>query len=354
MADDGQTLMEVMLSDMDSAPVEFRPTNFWEGGVAVLVDELREHGFEKFRTLNSSLGYFVPNYGDKFYRRWKKQIDGFLNRLSDRKRKSYSKAVTGLERGRTDYRLFSATTTGSALGLQDVSESDVGGGERFEFGSNSYSKSMLSYLRAMTLMERNVDTNGIKSWLEIGGGYGSLGEIVLKGRSDAFYVNVDIPPVAAVSTWYLQQVFGAENVLDYAQSRTMETLDLEELRKTYRAVILCPWQLPKVTGTVDVFANFISFQEMEPSVVANYVRLVQPLTEKHVLMRNSRYGKALATKAGEAGTFEKVTTDGVIDGFDAFEMTARDSLVHGDETPDRSFRSEVSLLTRKTPLKKSD
>ena len=345
-APDDLNNLRLMLADMENAPEAFRPTNFWSGGVPKLVADIEAEGYGAFRTLPSALSYFVPAYADKFYLKHQRRIDGLLGRLSSRKEASFKKALSGRGRALTDYRLFRATTTESALNLLDTSESDAGGGERFDIKGKNYGRSMLNYLRALTFLERSVPVDNITGWLEIGGGYGTLGEIVLKGRSDAFYVDVDIPPVAAVATWYLQQVFGDDNVLDYAKSREMEVLDLDQLKSKYRAVVLCPWQLPMVTGQVDVFANFISFQEMEPDVVRNYIDIVQPLTTSYVLMRNSAKGKTVAKKAGQHGVLDPVTTDLAIESFTDFERVGTDSLIHGDESPDGSFRSEVNILRR--------
>jgi putative sugar O-methyltransferase len=340
-------VLSAMLEDMKSAPDAFRPTNFWSGGVPQLVADLNDDGFSAFRTLPSALSYFVPAYGEKFYLLNQDRIERLLGRLGKRRAASVTKAVSKSERALADYRLFLATTTNSALNLTSICESDAGGGERFEIRGKSFSRSMLNYLRALTLLERSVSVDDTQAWLEIGGGYGTLGEIVLKGRDDTFYVDVDIPPVAAVSTWYLKQVFGADAVLDYSKSREMESVDIDALRSRYRAIVLCPWQLPRVKGQVDVFANFMSFQEMEPDVVGNYIRLVQPLTRQYALMRNSAAGKKVAKQEGEHGVLDRVTTDFATTAFDAFESVARDSFLHGDESPNGKFRSEVNVLRRR-------
>lgn len=182
--------------------------------------------------------------------------------------------------------------------------------------------------------------------MEIGGGYGTLGEIFLQASNQNFYVNVDIPPLAAVSENYLCRVFGDEQALVYEQSRDLEVIDLGYLRKKYKAVVLCPWQLPKVKGSVDLFANFISFQEMEPDVVANNAKLVQPLIKKYPLLRNSASGKPIARIASELGVLEPVTTDFIVEQFDDFEVIGRDSRLYGYENRAGTFRSEVSISKR--------
>jgi hypothetical protein len=168
----------------------------------------------------------------------------------------------------------------------------------------------------------------------------------LKASNSSFYVDVDIPPVAAVATYYLKPVFGSENVLSYDQSREMSEINLDKLNGKFRCVVLCPWQLPKVSGKVDLFANFISFQEMEPEVVRNYISLVQSITRYFVLLRNSQYGKEVAEKPGDIGVLNPVTNDMVIKLFNQFEVIGRNSSVFGNIYERANFYSEVICLER--------
>jgi len=116
----------------------------------------------------------------------------------------------------------------------------------------------------LVLLKKTVDTSSLQTALEIGGGFGTVGEILNGARPDAFYADVDIPPVAAIATWYLEQVLGEDRVLGYEQTRDWDRIDLAEIARSHRAVVLRPWQLPHVEGQVDLFMNFVSFQEMEP------------------------------------------------------------------------------------------
>lgn len=56
---------------------------------------------------------------------------------------------------------------------------------------------------------------------------------------------------------------------------------------------MCSWQIEKLKGKIDLFINFISFQEMEPDVVENYLSNVFNLNPKYILLRNLREGKQL-------------------------------------------------------------
>ena len=59
--------------------------------------------------------------------------------------------------------------------------------------------------------------------------------------------------------------------------------------------LLPNWKIEDLRGSIDLFVNFISFQEMEPHIVSNYILHVQRLSPKWVLLRNLREGKQLAS-----------------------------------------------------------
>jgi len=207
-------------------------------------------------------------------------------------------------------------------------------------------RSFLNYMRGLAYLKKHAATDDLETVLEIGGGYGTLGEILLKARPGGFYMNVDIPPVAAVSTWYLRKVFGEEAVFDYRDAKTTDAIDLDEIRRKYRAAVLCPWQLSKVAGSFDLFANFISFQEMEPPVVENYAREVKRLTPRHVLLRNSATGKPVAV-AGEMGVFEPTSTDRIIGYFEPeYRTVARDAYGAGHVKLSGTMNSEAIVMAR--------
>ena len=337
-----------MLADMEAAPDLYKPTNFWNSGLEAIVKDIEAEGMENFRTHPSAAFFYVPVYASNTLRKYGKYLLPLVDRMRPRKRAKAMVRLTRSDRARLDYRILRATSVAGGLDIDSVSESDAGGGERFEFDGKSYSRSMLNYMRALNLLKKTVDTSGIRSVLEIGGGYGTLGEILLKAQPEgSLYVNVDIPPVAAVSTYYLQQVFGADQVLCYTDSREMAQIDLEALKGRYKAVVLCPWQLPKLKGQFDLFANFMSFQEMEPDVVANYISLVAPLTAGHVITRNTAVGKKIAQKAGDIGVFEQVTTKFITEQFQGFDTLAADAFVYGEMNDSGSYVSQVLVLGRR-------
>jgi putative sugar O-methyltransferase len=307
-------LMDIMLEDMAAAPAEYRPTNFWQICSKGIIDDLRLFGFKHFRILPSSLTTWVP-YGD-------------LEQLSEH------------------YHLFSQHDLDKPPFLRDFSQDTLGSPLKpFIVQGKVLTPTAMNYLRALTFLKQHVDTTPIQHVLEIGGGHSVLGEILLKDSSRPyFYINVDIPPLAAVATYYLQTLFGEENVLDYRQSREMEVIDVEQLKKQYRGAILCPWQLPRLRGHFELAVNMISFQEMEPHIVKNYASLVKTLTTHYVLLRNARQGKQLEADPFGYHVNEPTTREHYLEYFAPLKVVGIDSELFGEKN--HSIESEVMILSK--------
>lgn len=163
--------------------------------------------------------------------------------------------------------------------------------EKFEFDNKFYSKSSLNYLLGLTFLKQNSKNFIPSTVLEIGGGFGILGEILkYSGIKKLKYINIDLPPLSYVTESFLEKIYGSKNVSKYLETRKLDKINIKKLKK---ASSLCSWQIEKLKGKIDLFINFISFQEMEPDVVENYLSNVFNLNPKYILLRNLREGKQL-------------------------------------------------------------
>lgn len=342
--------LDQLLDDMRSAPELYRPTQFWENCSRSIVEGFKREGMDEFKSQRGSRMWFVPSYAKareapaRQLRKW--QASGVLpNHKLVRRLEEYA---SGRALAVADFRVAKAAFDRPHSFLTR-GESELGGGMLHKIDGANHSKASLNYLRGLAFLQRVPDywNDEAKTFLEIGGGFGSLGEILLSTHPENRFVDIDIPPVLSSATYYLKAIFGAGTVTSYADMREQDLIQLGELLKTSRAATLPTWQLPKLRGTVDCFVNFVSFQEMEPEVVQNYIRLVQPLTRKYVLLRNSRHGKRLASSADSIGVKQATTIDMMINWFSDFELVNRDSLVFGDESRFGNFKSEVVVLRRR-------
>lgn len=312
------------------------------------MNDLKQLGFEEFRNLPSTRGFFVPTYGYPGNGLNKEEL-GKTTALFDQiaepgsKKNGYlTHLISGEMWALSDYRTYlSANNSDIHPSTTSFSECKVGNpSEHFEFESKFFSRSSLNYLNGLSFLKQHVDTSDIQNVLEVGGGFGTLGEIL--NKSKVSYVNVDIPPTAAVSSYYLSNVIDTDFV-DYLDTRSLEKISIP---KDGAQLVLCPWQLPKLEGTIDLFVNFISFQEMEPHVVKNYLTHVDRLQSKFVLLRNIREGKAKKSAKVTYGV-ETPILGSDYDGFlENYDLVSTNVFPFGYKTVD-GFHSELRLYRRR-------
>jgi putative sugar O-methyltransferase len=314
-------LLHSMLTDMKLQSPLYQPTSFWKMGSKIVEWELCEQGVANFRSQKTSQRFFAPLYP----------------------------ALQGELLARKDYEALHSHNIDAPPFTDKVSESRAGVPyEQFVFDGRSFSRSFLNYLLGLGFLKKHVDTTMVKTVLEIGGGFGTLGEILLgDDRNGCFYMNLDIPPVAFVSSYYLQNVFGKDNVADYLDLKDQEVLDIEVLKKQYKAINTCSWQIEKLTGKIDLFVNFISFQEMEPEVVNNYCLHVRRLEPSYVLLRNIKEGKRKKGSHSDTGVKTPILGDDYDTFLPEYELIATDSSIFGYTSPD-GFHSELRLYQRKS------
>jgi putative sugar O-methyltransferase len=338
-------LARLMLDDQKNAPPVYQPTKFWIPAAQKIMQDLETHGMENFKSMPSAGIYFVGAYRHASI---SEKIEDAVARLKELDIKIIDSTLINFLNGSSDflsdYRVASACSfiEKPLVHVDQISESEYGNPpERHYLNGNLYTHTNLKYEMGLLALSnvcqnKNADLSAVRTFLEIGGGYGSLGEILLNADPQFRYFNVDIPPLAAISTGYLQEIFGKDAVLTYEQSRKMGEIDLNKIKKKYRAAVFCPWQLPSITGKIDVFVNFISFQEMEPNVVENYLKSIVERKPDYILLRNSRDGKKATTA--------RVTNDFAVQELEKhnYHVQYRDALQFGIRND--QFASEVLVL----------
>jgi putative sugar O-methyltransferase len=310
-------------------------------------------GFDKFRSLSSTLRYFVPTYGVVDSYVMPDKFQSLLDTLEENSGSGvnlvdpFQNALTGKSKAYADYRSYLASLTEINPHNDQFSESRVGQPvEQYEFDNRLFSRASLNYLLGINYFKKICGDKNIKTILEIGGGFGSFGEILLGDtRNDVFYIDVDLPPTACVATFYLQSIFGCERIGDYTMLRESMKLDINELKKDYSSVVLCPWQLPRLVGNIDLFVNFISFQEMEPEIVENYLQHVMRLNARYLLLRNLREGKQKAKNDSDIGVKTPILGVDYDRFLPGYSLLGTNTVPFGYETDD-GFHSELRVYCR--------
>jgi putative sugar O-methyltransferase len=296
-----------LLEDVRECDPIYRPTNFWTPGLREILGDLEARGPETFKSWPTAGFWFYPGYGrplapgtvDKTFKHasranpaltklsWLRSLNGFHEALRDF---DAARLTWDQERWPADLEGFGESAAGRPVRHYALTDTEV-----------RWGKPYLNYLLCLAALSRHVDAPP-RGFLEIGGGFGVLGEIVLQRDQDARYVNVDIPPLLTVASYYLTTLFGD-------RVRTPESGDAAG------SACLPTWRLPDVRGPFDVFVNSFSFQEMEPHVVDHYVGMVAGLGVTYVVSLNSREGKRRAVEGLEGGVLDPVTSDRIVDMF---------------------------------------
>jgi len=338
--------------DMQSQSELYRPTAFWDESSSSIVTELCTHGIENFRSLPIALGYFVPTYGIPGNGFTAEESAGLLNWFrskfaqSKKPQLALDQFLSGKLSARADYRvLIAGDDIGRLPHLHTFSESTVGQPvEHFEFEGRRFSRSSLNYLLGLSMLKKHLGSEVPRTVLEIGGGFGTLGEVLSGSGIDGLrYIDIDIPPTSFVAQYYLSRVLGENKVATYSQTRDQKSIDIKILPQVS---VLCSWQIERLQGPVDLFVNFISFQEMEPHIVKNYLKHVVRLGSRWILLRNIREGKGIKKDNNPIGVVSPILSDDYLAMLPEYELIDRGFLPFGHITVD-GFHSELLLLKRK-------
>ena len=347
-------LLRTINLDMKSVKKIYHPSHFWEYGSQKITADLAMHGIGNFRNFKSSLSYFVPTYkfngtatDIKKYTVMREKLSNILGH--DKKAiLSLDEMLTGYSQALADYRVYLASERSVPPYTDCFSESKIGNPlEQFEFSERQFSRSALNYLLGLNFLKSCVSELNIKTVIEIGGGFGTLGEILLSDtRNDIFYINIDIPPTIIFSTYYLESILGENNVANYLTIQEQKSHNLDALRRSLKAAVIAPWQIEQLEGEADLFVNFISFQEMEPDIVTNYLSYIDRLKTKYILLRNLREGKQVAKDGNSIGVKKPIFAEDY-DGFLLnYKLVCNSVFPYGYKTVD-GFNSELRLYQRK-------
>jgi len=338
--------------DMQAQSELYRPTIFWDEVSLRIVAELCTHGVEHLRSLPSAPYFFAPTYGPPGSGFTKEQSEGLLGWLrqglpeANKSQLALDQFLTGEMSALTDYRvLLAADDPRSLPHLHTFSESSFGEPlEHFEFDGRRFSRSSLNYLLGLAMLKKHLDGDVPRIVMEIGGGFGTLGEVLSGAGIDGLrYIDIDIPPMNFVAQHYLSEVLGKNNVATYVQTRDQLSIEISLLPQ---ASVLCSWQIERLQGKVDLFVNFISFQEMEPQIVNNYLGHVARLGVRWVLLRNIREGMIVRTDSNSFGVHTPILSDDYPAMLPGYELIERNVLPFGYRTVD-GYHSELLLLRRK-------
>ncbi len=315
---DDFALLDLMNEDMEKAPALYKPTNYWEYKANFLLPALKEEGLRDFRrkaiSVYASIGgvdVLPKNLLDVYKSRilnnrilrslpfWNRTLDsmnGVINKVAG----LFPGYVEFLKKKPYRYALQVQKETGASPVEQF--EASLAGNPEYVFKVNgkNYTNNIFDYYLRYAYCCRFVNFKDVRVIVELGSGSCKLTEVVKKLHPHITFLLFDISPQLYVGEQYLSTVF-PNDVVSYNKNRSLNTLPELEAGKIY---LFGSWQFPMIEKfRFDLFFNLTSFQEMEPFVVANYLKFVNG-NAQYVYLHSKMDGKEVAVKEGEFGVME--------------------------------------------------
>lgn len=308
---DWAALTERSLEELKQAPEHYRPTNFWGPGLDQLLGDMERLGLENFKSWPQAGLWFYPLYvrGNRL-----PEDDASAPPVGRNAAGVPWDQVAGLHQARRDFDVARIAWDHRRWPFQPkkFAESTLGNPpQRYQLlprhPEKTHGRAYLNYLLCLAALSRHVDAVP-KSFLEIGGGYGALGEILLAHYPDARYVDLDIPPLLTVASWYLHHRFPDRPIAVYG-----EDVPATGRFTLGRSAVLPNYRIEDLQDEFEVFVNTFSFQEMEPDVVQRYIDQVCARGVKYVVSFNSLHGKRKAEAEGDMwAALDPVRTEDIV------------------------------------------
>lgn len=306
---DDPKLLSMMLDDMGRQDTVWQPQGGWRHYGERIVRELRRAGLTGFRTNQRVLkgfaagGPYFPYPPRGAARRWLWEATQRLPGL----RAVFAQQQTLLQAARDQ--AVAAERSFAREVLERIAAefpalkppnglANGGADDAFLWRGHEISAAWVQYLCRAADLYHSLSSEPITRLLEIGPGlaFSTLAHAALNPNLRVV-VNVDIPPILYVSTQFLKS-FPEFEVVDYRDTRTAAAIEIDGgSNGRVRIYQLAPWQIARISGSVDVALNAASFNEMEQGVVARYADQCGRLARRAVLLHMGIPG----SEAREAG-----------------------------------------------------
>lgn len=337
-----------MFTDMAVASDLYKPTNYWQVYEDRLAPEIRRQGITRFRSsdLRETQRFGVSRIPTRFLpesRRFAKVM--FAKVLA----RFWSDERNRDNRNEVFHQTFLASQNLLVKWLADIDPkreletiSDSGFGDPTDsFVPNdskhlhSYTISFLRYFADYLWIRERIPFEDFTVMLELGTGYGGQTEVIKKLYPNLTYVVCDIPPQLYIAEQYLQSVFPGQ-VVGYEQTRQANSLTIGHDGKIH---IIEPFQLEQIRFSqgLDLFWSVASFQEMEPAVVANYLKIIQRFATFWIYLVQNPIGKTEAREPGKPGVLEPVTRESYIEALKGYRLNEEAPAWYFNSTAARGF-----------------
>lgn len=285
---DNPALLDLMLRDEATAGDIYRPGPYWRPYQRRIVQAIRKHGIERFRSVAPiAKGFAVSHVFDPFDEPVTpktrlaaialklpllRDVAGAYRTLLAKEHRVALEYQEALYRHRFGS-LVEETTRQAPL--PDTCHGGCVDAISIA-GTTQSAEAVLHLARIDSFDAAGADFATARAYMEIGGGFGLTTHLLLTRYPNLRkVVYLDIPPMIYIATQYLRHFFPTA-VRDYSQSANLGEISFSG-NDDLEILCLCPWQVERLgMKDVDFLYNFASFSEMTPAIVRNYATHVEP------------------------------------------------------------------------------
>ena len=262
---------------------------YWDYKTKKILYWLKKKGLENFRGLDSGVGTgFTDNtikdirYEVGFKGRLVSCLTylPFLKKIFDEQIRITSSHIQTLIKFQQAYYENNEKVNYLISKYKINNSTNFGCTSKFKFKKKEYSILYLDMCERIDNINKFLNLSEIKSFLEIGGGFGSNIHLLINNfKNIKKIIYVDIVPNLFIGTEYLRSLFN-NAVKDYNSIRNENEIEFE---KNDHLEIICipPWKINNIVSKVDSFHNSASFQEMTEIQVQNYKNLIKKILNKN-------------------------------------------------------------------------
>lgn len=158
------------------------------------------------------------------------------------------------------------------------------------FKGKQYSIHYLNLLEQLDFIETNSSLKGCRSFLEIGPGFGANIHVIEQNYSEIRkFIAIDIVPNVWVVTNYLRSLYG-DCVKDYLTTKDMKEIKFKE-DTSLEIYVIPPWEIEKISSSIDCFWNAHSFVEMPKHIISNYAKNLARIRTNKTIYNFISYNK---------------------------------------------------------------
>jgi putative sugar O-methyltransferase len=287
-----------MITEMDLAPKEVLPSEYWKVLNKKNFTQLKRHGYNNFkRTVALSYFTWLPLPSNP-------QILFLLRNLSMKTlinltfQTLISPSSPPINRFKSWSYIFITRLLWAYALIDDSNnkldllyEPTIGNPPNVKIKNKIISQDIAnSFLEYNSIFKSKIDVTKVKTVIELGPGYGRTAYVILKLSPNIKYILVDIPPALYIAQRYMTEVFRGKKIFKFRHFKSFEEVSSE----FEKAQIICimPHQLELLPKNYsDLFITISSLHEMQPKQIQYYFKQINRLTRYYFYFKQWKVSK---------------------------------------------------------------